>query len=265
MTDHGTHYFTVWNVCDALDGTRANDGRNASGIDNDERTHWAGADLATAREYARHGWEEGAALIGSRLPEFHVEEVPAFEYLLAEEGSEPDVGAFLAGEELCMGDMRRVPVAKPVVTIGVDMSVSANVSAAQMMRVGQSVFAVVERLRAMGYPTAVDAVFAVKARNGDRIELRLNVQTTDQPVHGGLLAFYVAHPSSLRRAMFALAETLPTHVRDTFRFHSGGGYGSLDVGRSKADYDEWAPSAMTSEEGVAAWVADVIARRTEER
>lgn len=254
--------FTVWDVVDAmqLDKVSKIDSAWLSTPD------WAGATYAEALDYATNGWANGAAALTEGTAKYQIEETPAFEYSLSDEGAEPDVAAYLAGEELNMGDMRRVPVAKPLVRIGVDMSVSCTVSAAKMLRVGESVFAAVERLRSSGYPTQVEAFFAVTSRDRRHSCIqRVIVQDAAQPVHAGLLAFYIAHPSALRRAFFAIVEQYSDEERRVFGFgrnHGTAGYGTPNGQTVVDEYDETAPSANASDEKLTSWLADIIERRS---
>jgi len=256
MTEY-RYEFNVWEAAEALDGDRID------GASRNEDDDFRGCSLEEAREYVRGGWDAGAAEIGARNPNFRVEEVPSFEYALAEDGSEVDVAAWLSGEPMHMGDWRAVPMPKPFVKIGVDVGANCNVSTSSMLRVGRSVLSCVEQLRAMGYPTQIDAVWGISGSGGNRCEIKIRVQESDQPIHGSLLAFFIAHPAALRRVMFALGETLPMDVRRRFGFVRGSGYGMSGPSIWKNEYDEWAPSAERGEAAATQWVADVIGRRSQ--
>lgn len=260
MTNY-TYEFDRWDATDAM--SRTGDVARDSSRD-PSNSGWSGSTVEKAKELVRYGWEAGVAIDG-RDAAHRIDEVPAFEYSLAEEGAEADVGAFLEGEPACMGDMRRFPLPKPLVRIGVNLSTSCVISSEKMMRVGQSILACVERLRSAGYPTVVDCVFAVRAMGReDECFIRVRVQESDQPVAGAVLAFWVAHPSALRRVMFAMAETLPQEVRTKFGFHTGGGYGYpiTRPDQLSQEYDEWAPSPNDSDEAIEQWAMGVIQRRT---
>lgn len=255
--------WSTWEAADALAAAKPGEASRATGHDGyRDRDKWAGCTWEQAVEYARRGWDNGAAALAKASANLTYDEVPAFEYSLSDEGSEPDVAAFLAGEELNMGDMRMVPQAKPLIRIGVDMSVSYTVTAAQMRRVGESVFAAVEKLRTAGYPTEVHVIFAVRGRSGGLCVTRIVAQDVSQPVHASLLAFFIAHPAALRRVMFALCETYSDEVRDDFGFRRGRGYGSPSSYTVKETYDEWAPSANAGELALTQWLAGLIARRS---
>lgn len=245
-----------WDVVEAMDGHDDDRTRASRGSNN----HWAHSTLAQARKYVRVGWESGTAQITGRDPRYSVLDVESREFALLDEGSEPDVGAFLNGEEHSMGDWIDAVLPKPLVRIAVDIGISSAVQVEQKLRVGRSVLMCIETLRASGYPTEVDVVETVDhwSCSGTTTTV-IHVQKADRPVHAALLAFYVAHPSAMRRAVFALQEELPVVDREARGFMNGYGYGRIISGH-KAAYDEWAPSAQNPQ-AVEAWAVDVIRRR----
>lgn len=253
------HEFDTWDAAEALEAPR--DAKTDASINTNNS--WCGSSIEEARDWARHGWEAGVAGIDPGNPILGEGEVPSFEFGLGEEGVEPDIGAFLSGEPECMGDMRRVPIAKPLVRIGIDMSVSSFVASERMMRVGKTVVMLVQRLRSAGFPTSVDVCFSVTGQGGARCDTIIHVQDAGQPIHEGILAFFVGNPSSLRRAMFALCETYDKQERTQFGYYNSFGYGHPANDALKADYDEWAPNANNSDATIDAWVREVLDRRVD--
>ena len=266
MAKDTDYVFDTWDAARALEGPGDGGHRDASRRADPHTNKWAGSTLEEVREYVRNGWDKGlvAIEVDGRDPTLSERDVPAFEFALGEDGQEVDIASWMAGDPNCMGDMRVVPLPKPLVRIGVDMSVSADVSPQQMLRVGRSVLVAVERLRAAGFPTSVDVLFSVWSTESynheERCTIRVKVQEAGQPIHAGLLAFWVSHPAALRRAMFALSESLGQDERDRIGFYYSSGYGKPMQGYKKAEYDEWAPSANMPDHAVAQWVRDVLSR-----
>lgn len=196
-------------------------------------TGWYGtADMDEAIELARFGWEEGRRqllrqvgrvaidrLVGRRLA---VDPAPSYN------GDEVDVDNFLAGRPDHMVEYPlRYDAGGKQATVLMNCSMAAHVSAERIMRRGAAVLAAIEALRAEGYSLGLTMTEASRDDWAHTtVEYHIPV------VHpGGFLdmdaaAFCVAHPSFLRRLIFALNEHEPAKLRRAMGFHVGGGYGT---------------------------------------
>lgn len=180
-------------------------------------------------------------------------------------GSECDVAAYLAGEPESMMDLVRTRRPSPVVRIGVDRCVAGRVPASRIESVGRQIVILVESLRLAGIPADVTVCAGVGSWGSKKtIDTRVCVQQANRPVDVARLAFWVAHPSALRRVFFGLWETESYNIRKTFEFGEqfGSGYGHVRQGHAKDDFDEWAPSPMSRDSDIQEWAAEVLRRRT---
>ena len=195
-------------------------------------TGWYGtADMDEAIELARFGWEEGRRqllrqagrvaidrLVGRRLV---VDPMPSYS------GDEVDIDNFLMGRPDHMVEYPlRYDAGGKQATVLMNCSIAARVSAERIMRRGAAVLAVIEALRAEGYSLGLTMTEATRDDWAHTtVEYHIPV------VHpGGFLdmdaaAFCVAHPSFLRRLIFALNEHEPVDLRRVMGFYRAGGYG----------------------------------------
>ena len=176
-------------------------------------------------------------------------------------GSAVDVGRYLTGEPECMLDFRRTRRPSPVVRIGVERAVDWSVPPDKIEAVGASVLFVVESLRTAGVPAEIDALFTVRSAKGDTMQTRVRVQDAGRPLDVDRLAYWLAHPTALRRIAFGIWEHERTGIRNLFGFVRDGGYGYPASGFVPDDapkYDEVAPAYA---DNATAWVREVLSRR----
>lgn len=157
-------------------------------------------------------------LVGRRLA---VDPVPSYS------GDEVDIDNFLMRRPDHMVEYPlRYDVGGKQATVLMNCSIAAGVSAERIMRRGAAVLAAIEALRTDGYSLGLTMMEASRSSSS-----RTTVEYYIPVVHpGGFLdmdaaAFCVAHPSFLRRLIFALNEHEPTDLRRAIRFYRGGGYG----------------------------------------
>ena len=238
---------------------------------------WDGGSLEDARRLLQDGWREEVGRLVVE-PKLRSGEVNRAKSIRAPFGGVVDPGRFAAGRIDCMRAKRRQPMTRPLVRIGIDWAVPFTTSADDMLAVGRTVHTVVASLKARGFPTEVwvcaaiegrgqRAGFTGSARYGDSgsrpmCDTRVLVQASNAPTHGARLAYWLCHPTVLRRALFALWETLPVRERATFQFYCGGGYGGARPGWAKDEFSEWAPSAALGVRAAADWAAEVLGRRS---
>lgn len=135
-------------------------------------------------------------------------------------GSHPDVARFIAGmpdnmNKRIVSDCMR----KPCYDIVVNASYSCDITTKQIMNYGAAIANAIDTLEGLGYSISLKLAHA--ARNDDKAWGECIVMKS----HGEALdldrmAFYVAHPSFLRRLVFSHNEAFNTQATISY------GYGS---------------------------------------
>ena len=220
---------------------------------------WAGCTYEESIKFLTHGWESGVAKLNVE-PNTTLHEAMRPKPLWDVSGSEVDIGSYLAGEPECMTEMVRRKRPSQVVRIGVDKAINCNISKDRIHNMGRNVLILVESLRLAGIPAEIWVCQAVGG-GGDAFDVRVCVQEPGRPVDISRLAYWVAHPGSLRRTIFALEELEPQSIRDTIGFYESGGYGYPMVNHAQSSFDEWAPSPQQNNSVIQQWVQDVLNRR----
>lgn len=222
---------------------------------------WAGSSWKESVDYVINGWKQGVAKLDIKgINELREAERPELVHDLV--GSCVDVGRYLAGEPDNMMAVRFNQVPTPVVKIGVDKAVSGGVSERRIQALGKNILVLIESLRMAGIPAEVWACEAVSGRGNDVLDYRVKVQDPSRPIDVSRLAYWVAHPSALRRTLFCVAESEDSNIRDIFGIKRYGGYGMPYADWAKDDFDEWAPSAQHDDAYVKNWIKEVLDRRT---
>ena len=191
---------------------------------------------ADALEMAREGWAEMRPLVERiadkvqpSIREYEQETV-TWTYDVA--GDFPDVGRYLEGDPECMLLPTMAPVARHgrVVTILIDMTVSASISPEEIRARGAAVVALIETLQMFGHTCDlwIEDTSSTKPsrRQGDEDDDRstrlVRIKSPSEYIDADALMYVLAHPSVLRRHCFAQRETLGGWER--FAGESGYGY-----------------------------------------
>lgn len=237
--------------------------RNAS--QDDSNNKWAGSTWDESMKMLLNGWKAGVDKLDvTPLTAIHEANRPMPVWDVA--GSEVDMGAYLAGVPECMTETVRRKRPAPVVRIGVDKAISCACPAARIENMGRNILLLVEGLRLAGVPAEVWVCQAVMRSawdgGGDNIyDLGICVQEPGRPIDVSTMAYWVGHPSALRRTIFGLEELEPDVVRKRYGFQQGGGYGMPVRDHGKDEFEEWAPSPESSDSVITTWVQDVLQRR----
>lgn len=192
---------------------------------------WTGTpSLPAARALAAEGWNDRADEI-YRLSESarsRVQEsiVPVDRLMFSVEGFAPDVGMFLSGEPDCMIDTFVEPGKKVERTRTVLVSVAASsvISADGLMKRGAACAAMVSAIEGAGIDANVWVEMTVAA-GGRRLSYLIRVKRAGESVDPAHLAFWVAHPSVLRRLVFAAMEREDAATRKCFKISVHGSFG----------------------------------------
>lgn len=172
-----------------------------------------------AVELARGGWAEGTAKIVE-----HREQCAAFlaaaktakarEFGWDVTGQFIDVGRLLSGEPECCGSEfdGGTQLASRVVSIRLNQSVSAAISADTICARGVTVLVAVDLLESCGVRCEVTVSKGSKSNGGEgsvknlQVDTHVVVKQAGDAVDLDKLAFWVAHPASFRRFGFRLNE-----------------------------------------------------------
>lgn len=192
--------------------------------------------LEQAIDLAKDGWPEGYDRVRSLMGKVSLDDAIAnlqqsMEFTYDVAGDEPDVERYLAGDpenmmQYHVDERRRGNVMKMIIS----SSQPAFVDASVMERRGTAICLATEMLTSVGLSLDV----TVNERTSDQrwdtdtattIDYRIPILHAGDYLNMEAVIFAVAHPSFLRRLIFALNENEPSELRDTMGFHEHGGYG----------------------------------------
>ncbi|HYF97200.1 MAG TPA: hypothetical protein VD947_04155 [Patescibacteria group bacterium] len=212
---------------DSNDRSSQNSGSEFSGTHN----------LEEAIDLLQFGWPEGMAAARDLLSKIDLDEMTQqFQerftqttyYDLA--GDEADVGRYLDGDPESMRNIVVVPQkVGSIVKILINLSQHYNVSADRMRRRGVVALGAVEALHRLGYSVDLHG-YELSTPSGDsasstKYEAYIPLLSPGSITNLDTISFAIAHPSFLRRIIFAVEEEEPEEIRDLFGFHSSEGYG----------------------------------------
>lgn len=135
-------------------------------------------------------------------------------------GGSPNVARAMMGVPR---DMRRTVFERrkvPGVTLVYDMSIPARYKAAEIERRGTRFLALGNVLRMSNIPVRLVASFAANdlTVDGDTVRFDVTIQDWGKALSIEKAAFYLAHPSFLRRICFALIETSPMVTKYSYGY-----------------------------------------------
>lgn len=213
-------------------------------------TRWArSASLDEALRLAKSGWPEGLRKVRKVKDDLDrsIGELVGIEASYQVAGDEVDVGVTLSGEPENMIEYALVNVDKPVVRFVVGLAASASVKPEEYYNRGAAVCAVIDHLESEGIRCEVvlkiDVIsgYAITNNFHEVVELK----RASEPLDIDKLAFALAHPSTLRRLYFRIAESRSV---EEYKARGGGSYGS--VGDTTAEKDEILVPGMFYGDGV---------------
>jgi hypothetical protein len=166
-------------------------------------------DWPTALDLARFGWPEGRTLlrkVSVAMPTAALQE-RVVQWDVA--GAYPDVARASAGAPDCM--MADQPVeARPSQAVRVVVSIATpwTTSLAEFVNRGAAILSAVEAAEAAGLRVEVVAEETATLQ-GNSFSVSILLKSAGHPADRDTLAFFLIHPSALRRVFFALLETEP--------------------------------------------------------
>lgn len=182
---------------------RANN-RYAGWETGDGRDKFAGSrDMVHAIRIAREGWPEGAAMVARIAELLTTEHAVNRKRLYAVAGGRANVARMLAGNPAHMIS-RPKRDARKIVTLYVELTASAAISAQNLMIRAATVTAICDILEAQEYSCNIVAV-KTSAISGMSFQVAVEIKRAGEALNVDNVAFALGHPSMLRRFCFALA------------------------------------------------------------
>lgn len=190
--------------------------------------------LSDAIALAKRGWDGGTAEIDSLRADLeHLLEgsIPILEPRFGIRGQRIHMGRYLTDRPDCFvslvdSGLRLDALNAKIVHIVVNLAVSGSIGADVILRRGAAVIVLVDTLERRGVRCKIDLVHASQAKRlNATLETRVTVKQEYEPVSIGVLAFMLAHPSALRRILFAVREHESEENRKRFGIRRGLGYG----------------------------------------
>lgn len=232
---------------------------------------WHGTASFDEAKAIAFNWAEGVERIERVKARLSVKSQRTRKKIVAREAG-PGVlsmGKFVAGHPqpyMNLEDDTRVAKGRgKVVKVVVNITASAVVDTEVIERRGAAMLAMLAAMEQAGKRvelTIVSAVTGTGRSSRSRSEMVVKVKSAQQKLNLNSVAFAVAHPSMLRRFMFAAQERQDEAYRN--RFKVGGGYGrpteyevsdgTIYLGMMMGFEPQW-----DSEESASAWVRDTLA------
>ena len=126
-------------------------------------------------------------------------------------GDEVDVAAYCSGEPECMVTYTRHRRATSTARLVFNISAACSYAAESLVARGAFALALVEAFDKAGVSTEIMIQFASAHRQNRNLITRisLKLKEADEPVDVDRLAFWLAHPASLRQMFLAVVSRLP--------------------------------------------------------
>lgn len=234
---------------------------------------WSGTrTMGDAIQIARYGWPEGRELIRETLERIDTDELIGMRETMEPyedvAGDEVDIDRYLSGDHknMMQYDLRYDQNGK-VVDLFVNCSVSAYVTPQQIIKRGAAILAARELLASNGYTMGITMVESTTNHGSTKVEYRIPLIHPGGYMDLDTAAFCLAHPSFLRRLVFALNENEKEPLRERMGFVESGGYGlpspiSLPLPRAALVIDKHEGLDLSSDAEIVDYTKSVITRAT---
>lgn len=195
--------------------------------DDADTVRFSGATWNETVTMARHGWPEGAKRAKGLLEHL---EMPLHENVHSGTyhdvtGSYVDVGEYVQGVPECMVEFKEDTRPARFARVLVSASYSGGFSTKQMINRGVAIAAAIDALESQGVRCDVEVIMPCGGYPDGLSVITLPVKQATDPMNLDTLIFAVAHPSYLRRLVFAVMECQDEAYR--LRFSVGGSYGHV--------------------------------------
>ncbi len=198
-----------------------------------DRTRWAGGTWQQAVALARTGWKEGADRV-RRLSDGYTAAITNLVdktvYYYDVSGSYVDVARYVEGEPEHFWEFATERVQQAgtrIHRIIVQGGYSSVTEEDTIYRRGAAITALVDVLETVGIRTEIQLVATARGNQAKGwFEYRVPVKEADEPLDIDRVAYFLAHPSSLRRLGFACDERfLPESEHGCYGIRANGTYG----------------------------------------
>lgn len=126
-------------------------------------------------------------------------------------GHTPIVGAYLAGDPVCMLAKKNRQTRARVITIIYNTSVHCGIGANDMAKAGANLLAAINQIEANGIRVNLYASDVTKTpdRKNENLIVAVKIKKDSQPLNLMQIAYPIANPSFLRRHIFRITEQTP--------------------------------------------------------
>ena len=200
------------------------DGYNASAEGSESFT--GTKDLDEANKLATFGSQDILQKIeasADKLSSHFERDAPSFRIVFSPVGSAFSCSRMIKDNPKCMKRRRRTIGASRVVEIMFNITAWCTIESDTMAKRGAAIFTVVRAMEKQGYSVGLTLVTANSRSNGNNTFVR--VKEPSEFLDPAVAAYWIAHPSSLRRSFFRLYESLSPELREKYGYERGGGYG----------------------------------------
>ncbi|GEM_PF-2881089 len=167
-----------------------------------------------AIKLAKYGWPEGLKLLAKEVKDheeiLEIPHRPMKKYDVA--GVRPDPGRAAAGDMFSMVVKGNTKKAKPVLKIATRMTFGGDIPADDVMHWGAAICSYVNMLEREGYAVELTSRYENRAPStfkvGPDVCVEVLLKKPEHPLALSSVAFWWAHPSSLRRIKFAAFERM---------------------------------------------------------
>lgn len=179
-----------------------------------------------ALELLQHGWDSGTKQINEGLKvqksETNIKQKTVYDVT----GFQCSVPRYLQGIPTNMVNKRNVKQNNKIVTINKNITYSSKTSQKEIIEQSVKVIKVADELERKGYRCNINIMFVTRSHSTTSVT-KVRIKDSSQKMNIKQMAFPIAHPSMLRRVMFALVERYPECDNRGFTF----GYGYPEMCR----------------------------------
>lgn len=211
-----------------------------------------------ARELIESGWEQGTKDVisfnGEIMGKSDYVELPSFEP--AELGEMVEPGEYFAGNPECFYTQEIVEQKKPVVKIGLHVSISWTYTSQDLINRGGAMLSLIEMIENQRINTELWGIILSTTKR-KRLCYEVCIKKSSEPFDIDKLAFILAHPAMFRRIGFSLMECDTSEVRELHNVP--GYYGRYSETLESNEYDlipEYSPNSFKTKEKARTWIKE---------
>lgn len=214
---------------------------------------WAGTpNIDEAKRLFIEGWPQGVVEMRGMVEDIErvlLDKIPRPTTHRDVYGSDVDISAYMEGDPECMVDWRIEPQTDQGIRIIVNGTFSAGISQRKIKARGAAIVAFLHALQMVDIPAELWGYWAVNNYDDAKHEVWVRISRPGYEIDIERVAFLLAHPSMLRRIVFAAWEREDQATRDRFGFRKDRGYGHVhNLGEDeRSDGDLYLPGMIFSD------------------